>query len=170
MIEIVRTSELFSLKAQCFVNPANALGWMGGWLGKTFHSSGIAEAIHYETKGAVEKEAKRLCRKRWMRRGDLFVTSSSILPYESIIHVVTVQFPGWRSSKKVVERCLQQLVDYCETNQIKDCVITGIGTGVGGVNPEHVGELFHLYLEPSNTVFYVTDKNELFLRSIEGKL
>lgn len=170
MIKVVKNKGLFENKAQCFVNPANAIGWMGGWLGKTFRSSGIAEAIQYETKGTVEKEAKRHCRRKMVRRGDLFVTTASPLPYENIIHLVTVQFPGWRSSQKVVESCVKKLVCYCEENQVKDCVLTGIGTGVGGVNHEFVARLYLQYLQSSNTVFYVTDKDENFLKSIEKGL
>lgn len=40
--------------ADVIVNAANAWVYMGGWLGRYVLLPGVAESIHYETKGVVE--------------------------------------------------------------------------------------------------------------------
>ena len=41
------------------VNASNGIGFMGGIIGKHIKCEGVAESIHYETKGIVEKECKQ---------------------------------------------------------------------------------------------------------------
>lgn len=166
MIVIKKNEKSTSIQADYLVNPSNVLGWMGGWVGKAFRISGVPGAIQFESKGEVEKESKLICRQNRMERGDLFLTHPSNLPYKAILHVITVQYPGLPSSAKVVETCLQNLVSFCKDHRVNDVVITGIGTGVGRVDPKVVAKLFVEYLEPSDTVFYVTDKNVAFLDDI----
>lgn len=56
--------DITRVKADILVNESNGIGFMGGLIGKYIKTKGVAEAIHYATKGAVEKEAKRACKKK----------------------------------------------------------------------------------------------------------
>lgn len=167
MIQVIKDTELIEVQAEYIVNPANSIGWMGGVIARHFLSRGVAEYIHYHSKGLVEKESKRICFPKVKRTGDLFVTDAYGLPFKGVIHLVTVPFPGIFSSEKIIEKCLINLVSYCKDNEVQSVVLTGLGTGVGRVRVEKVASLMNKWLKSTDTKFIIADKNLHFLNLIE---
>ena len=160
---------LLEVEAEYIVNAENYIGWMGGILGRLFESNGVAETIHYHTKGKVERSSKRYCLTHRVKVGDNFITHADGLKFKGVIHVVTVWLPGFLSSKKTVEKAIKKLLQTCEEQKIKSVVLTGLGTGTGHVSYEKVAELYSKYLQDSSTVFIIADKNKIFIEKIKEK-
>lgn len=159
--------DILSIEADYIVNAANSVGWMGGILGRIFKSNGVAETIHYFTKGKVERTTQLYSLKNRVRVGDVFVTHAGNLSFKGIIHVVTVWFPGFLSSPKTVERGIKNLVKLCEEQNIETVVLTGLGTGTGMVSIDKVAHLYCKYLKNTKTTFIIADKNKLFIEKIK---
>lgn len=122
------------------VHAANAVGWMGGWVGKYVRMRGVAESLHYATKGRLEPVVKRECRRVQARPGDVVVTTSvPPLPEHCLVlHAVTMMRPGQRAEFKAVARCLVSLRHVVEEQEIRHMVMPLLGTGTGRLPREVV--------------------------------
>lgn len=143
------------VKGDLLVNAANGRGWMGGLLGRFVKLNGVAESIHYADL-SIEKTTKVLFRRNKARSGDVIHTSAGRLEYiNGILHAVTMNWPGQKSSLNTVERCLENIVAYCNENDIKTAVIPLLGTGTGRLEKNAVLALYKNKLDNSNTLFKV---------------
>lgn len=151
---------ILDVDAELLINASNGKGWMGGLLGKFVLLKGVAETIHYADSN-IEGLAKKEVAKRAIKLGDVFLTDSGKLPYSNgILHAVTMLKPGRLSNIKVVEKCVDNILNYCEENKIKTVAIPLLGTGTGRVNANEVLRLYENKLAASKTLFnVVTYKN-----------
>lgn len=145
-----------NIEADVIVNAANAKGYMGGTLGRFVLLKGVAESIHYNTKGEVEKEAKSILKKRKLSKGNVFVTSGGSLGVP-IIHAITVNKPGAKSDIGTVETCVRNLVNVIDELGCGRVAIPFLGTGIGKVNKYEVTYLYDKYLKNSSVIYLISD-------------
>lgn len=136
------------------VNAANALGPLG---------SGIAGAIRRAGGVSIQDEAFLKCSQVDYQPGDIYTTKAGTLPYKQVIHLVTMKNPGGETSLEIVEKCLKNLVAYCDVVNIKRIALPALGTGVGKLDLKEVANLFKKYLTDSDVEFYVVDIDPLFI-------
>ena len=164
--DIIRLSQIDAI-----VNPSNGVGFMGGIIGKFIKLSGIAESIQYKTKGTVEAESKKACKKNkfvprifcGLNKGDIFITSAGNLPYKYIIHAVTVKYPGFSSDYNTIEKLLPKIIDKCKQFNVKSVAIPLLGTGVGGLSEEIILKMMTDFFQNNNfdlNIFIVIYKNK----------
>lgn len=154
MIQRIK-GNVIEVEADLLVNAANSKGWMGGLLGRFIPMRGVAETIHY-TDPSIEKAAKKEARKQNVGCGDVFLTSSGSLGFPSgVLHAVTMEKPGQTSAIGVVERCLENIVRFCEEERVKTAAMPLLGTGTGKVNEGEVLRLYESKLEKSEVLFYI---------------
>lgn len=144
-------------KSDVIVNAANGIGFMGGIIGRLIPLPGVAEAIHYATKGKVEKEAKKNAKKVWWlprifcghRAGECYVTSAGGLSAYWIIHAVTMPYPGMTTSLETVKSLLTIIIREARMLGAMSISIPLLGTGTGGLDEK---EVLELYKETLNNV------------------
>ena len=131
------------------VNAANGKGWMGGFLGRYMKFRGVAESIHFASKGQIENEAKGFV--YWShpkpRPGDVYITGAGPLPAKCVIHAVTVDRPGSRSDIQVVAKCLENIVRLARQRHIRSLAIPLLGTGTGKLSKIEVWHLYETFFE-----------------------
>ncbi|MGX1901865.1 macro domain-containing protein [Thermolongibacillus altinsuensis] len=138
-------------------NAANGIGPMGG---------GVAAAIRRAGGKEIETEAIKVCKEQNPMPGDLYVTHAGTLPYEGIIHLVTMKEPAGTTSYDIVKTCLQNLVAYCQEHGIQKVVLPALGTGVGKLDKAKVAAIFKEVLEPVKDIeFIVVDIDQEFIQS-----
>ncbi|HDI3019250.1 TPA: macro domain-containing protein [Clostridium botulinum] len=143
-------SDITELKADIIVNASNGIGYMGGVTGKFIKFKGIAESIHYKTKGAVEREAKEVSkRNKYLPRylcgynaGEIFVTRAGNLYASYIIHAVTMKFPGMTTNIDVIKALLPKIMSKAHELKAKTLAIPLLGTGTGKVEKDKVLRLY----------------------------
>jgi O-acetyl-ADP-ribose deacetylase (regulator of RNase III) len=152
-------TKLTDVKYIC--NAANGKGPMG---------AGVAGAIARAGGEEIVKDAFRVCREKDPKEGDLYVTTAGTLPYDGILHLVTMKNPGGKTSYDIVRACLKSLVSYCKLNNIEKVALPALGTGVGGLSLSKVATIFSAELSPIEaTVFTVVDINEEFISFFASK-
>lgn len=137
-------------KADVIVNSANGIGFMGGIIGRWFRLPGVAEAIHYATKGKVEKEARKKAKKVWWLprilcghpAGECYVTSGGGLSAYWIIHAVTMPYPGMTTSTATVRSLLTAIIRESRMLGARSISMPLLGAGTGGLNEDEVLELY----------------------------
>ncbi|AYB41756.1 phosphatase (plasmid) [Brevibacillus laterosporus] len=138
--------DITQLEVDIIVNASNGIGFMGGYIGRYIKFSGVAESIHYETQGEVEKEAKRAARKKkWLPRylaghhaGEVFLTGAANLKASWIIHAVTMPYPGMKAKLDTIEHLLPQILILARRLKAKSIALPLLGTGIGGLAQEAV--------------------------------
>jgi len=125
------------------VNAANGIGWMGGILGRFIKLSGVAESIHYATKGNVEREVRR--QHRFSRPGDVFFTQGYGIGKIGIIHAVTMQLPGWWTKEKTVRTLLPKIMQLAKEKGAKSIAMPYLGCGTGHLKQERVNEIYNAF-------------------------
>lgn len=137
------------------VNAANGKGPMG---------SGVAGGIRRAGGKEIQDAAFLMCSKSDYQPGDIYVTHAGRLSYKNVIHLVTMKNPGGNTSYKIVEKCLRNLINYCEVANIKKIALPALGTGVGGLDIKKVAEIFKEILGPIEDIeFLVVDIDPLFI-------
>lgn len=144
--------DITKTKADIIVNASNGIGYMGGLTGIHTKLKGVAESIHFETKGVVEKEAKIACRKsnflpRYLcghKAGEIFVTGAGRLDSKFIIHAVTMRYPGMITNINVVKELLPKIISKTHELNGKTIEIPLLGTGTGRLSKDDV---LNLYIE-----------------------
>jgi O-acetyl-ADP-ribose deacetylase len=161
-------ANITEVEADVIVNAANAWGYMGGWWGRYILLPGVAESIHYETKGVVEAEARQLARKFKHRPGEVFITSSGGLPSRYVFHAVTMAWPGTWSRLSIIENCIQNIFRRAKALEVKSIAIPGLGTGTGRLSKQRVAKLFYEYFSPVQDVeILIVDKAGGFLEAMK---
>lgn len=157
MLEFIST-DIVQVDADILINPANAKGYMGGFIGKYIRMKGVAESIHY-IDSTIEKQAKQLCNSNQYNLGDTFHTAAGKLPFpKGIIHAITMRKPGQKSDITTVEKALKNIIAYNRLNKIESTAIPLLGCGTGRVPKHEVISLYKKYLEPEKTLYYVVEK------------
>jgi O-acetyl-ADP-ribose deacetylase (regulator of RNase III) len=138
-------------------NAANGIGPMGG---------GVAAAIRRAGGKEIETEAIKVCQEQNPMPGDLYVTNAGTLPFQGIIHLVTMKEPAGATSYDIVKTCLNHLVAYCQEHGIHKVALPALGTGVGRLNKAKVAAIFKEVLEPVKDIeFIVVDIDQEFIQS-----
>jgi O-acetyl-ADP-ribose deacetylase len=141
-------------------NAANGIGPMGG---------GVAAAIRKTGGKEIEAEAIKVCQEQNPMPGDLYVTHAGTLPFQGIIHLVTMKQPAGPTSYDVVQTCLHNLVVYCRKQGIDKVALPALGTGVGNLDKTKVAAIFKEVLEPVKDIeFIVVDIDEEFITLFAG--
>ncbi|AEH49569.1 macro domain-containing protein [Parageobacillus thermoglucosidasius] len=136
-------------------NAANGIGPMGG---------GVAAAIRKAGGREIEEEAIHVCQEQNPQPGDLYVTRAGTLPFQGIIHLVTMKEPAGATSYDIVQTCLNNLVAYCQKHGIDKVALPALGTGVGNLDKTKVAAIFKEVLEPVKDIeFIVVDIDEAFI-------
>lgn len=136
-------------------NAANGTGPMG---------AGVAGVIRRAGGKVIEKDAFRVCKLNDPQEGSLYLTVPGSLPFRGIIHLVTMKNPGGETSYDIVRSCLRSLVQFCRASGIGSVALPALGTGVGGLSPMLVAQIY--IQELANIVetdFLVVDINEEFI-------
>lgn len=140
-------------KCDVLVNASNGIGYMGGFLSRFIKFNGISESINYKTKGIIEKEAKKKCKRNKFipriiygyRPSDVFVTSGGGLNVKYIIHAVTMRYPGTYTNFKTIQKLLPKIIETSINLGAKSIAIPLLGTGVGHLKEETVLKLYKEY-------------------------
>lgn len=141
------SGDISIVKADAIVNAANAVGYMGGWLGKHVRLRGVAESLHYATRGAIEQEARTVARKNKPSPGDVYITSAHALRATWVLHAVTMRKPGSRSSIEVIELCVDNIINECLRLGVHSLALPLLGTGTGRVNKQSVIDVYRTKLQ-----------------------
>ena len=155
MIKVVH-GDITEAKTDIIVNAANGIGFMGGWIGKYMKLPGVAESIHFVTKGSVEREAKKKSKKVvWLSRiicghsaGEIYVTHAGSLSSKWIVHAVTMRYPGMKTTLHTVDTLLTKIVQEGRLLQARSVAIPLLGAGTGGLQAESVLDLYDRRLSP----------------------
>lgn len=134
----ITKGDITEANVDIIINASNGVGYMGGTLGKYIKLPGVAESIHYKSKGSIEKEAKLICKTDDYSEGDIFVTSSGNLPSKCILHAVTMKKPGSKSNIKTIETLLPRIIYKARELNAKSVAIPLLGTGTGGLSKKEI--------------------------------
>lgn len=135
---VIVKDDIACINADIIVNASNAIGYMGGIIGRFIKLNGVAQSIHYKTKGEVEKEAKKASKNRKYKPGDIFVTGAGDLKATYIIHAVTMSHPGTTTNIEVVKELLTKVLSKAYELKAKSIAIPLLGAGVGKVSKDEV--------------------------------
>lgn len=138
--------DICQVECDAIVNASNGIGYMGGKAGLRKRLPGVAESIHYITKGQVEEEAKAVTRSisaLGVAPGNVFVTSAPGLKCSHIIHAVTMRLPGTLSRMGTVVELLPKILEQARQLGAATIAIPLLGTGTGHLSQEKVLELYH---------------------------
>ncbi|MCE4051666.1 macro domain-containing protein [Bacillus sp. Au-Bac7] len=157
MIQFLET-DIVKVEADVIVNASNAIGYMGGFVGRWIKLKGVAESIHY-VDSSIEMAAKKTCRSREVKEGHVFLTEAGKLKCKYIFHAVTMENPGQNSSLEVVEKCIKQIISFAEDYHFTTIAVPYLGCGTGRVDKGKVRELYeyHFKNHPEIT-FLIVDK------------
>jgi O-acetyl-ADP-ribose deacetylase (regulator of RNase III) len=142
--------DIACIEADILVNAANGIGYMGGRRGIARKLKGVAEALHYATKGRVEKEAKVNCKKvKWLPRlfcghrvGEVYLTSAGGLKAGHVIHAVTMYLPGSKAYLGDIPRLLREILSLSRKLGARSVAIPLLGTGTGGLSKNSVMSIY----------------------------
>lgn len=162
MIEYVRSDtrevNILDVEAELLINASNSKGYMGGFIGRFIPLKGVAETIHYADH-TIEKQAKRKFKKAPVPCGGVLHTTAGKLPHaRGILHAITMEKAGQKSSLVIVRQCLISILDFCERDKVNTVAIPLLGTGTGRVDKYAVLKLYEELLQESETLFYVVIK------------
>lgn len=135
-------------------NSANGRGPLG---------AGVAGAIRRAGGLEIQNEAVSICASTNVQPGDVYITGAGKLPYTGVIHLCTMKEPGSQSNLKVVQKCLNSLIEFCNEEGVKLVALPALGTGIGGINKNQVAKLYVEMLKDSDIKFIVTDIDEDFI-------
>lgn len=134
---------------------ANGIGPMG---------AGVAGAIKRAGGVSIEQEAFLVCSKTNYQPGDIYITKAGMLPYKEIFHLVTMKYPGSKTSYDVVEKCLKNLINLMRFKNIKKIALPALGTGIGGLDIVKVAEMYKRILKPIEDLeFIIIDIDPVFI-------
>lgn len=149
--------DITEISADIVVNASNGIGYMGGIIGRLIKLKGVAESINYATRGIVEREAKKACKRNkhlprlfcGYKAGEVFVTGAGDLKAKYIIHAVTMPLPGMVTYIEVIKTLLLSIILKAYELKAKSIAIPILGAGTGGLEK---GEVLKVYEEFFNEV------------------
>ena len=163
-------NNILNIKTEYMVNASNGVGFMGGFLARYIKMHGLAEYLNFKTKGKIEKEAKKECRKNLKfpfrifnhsKAGDIFITNSYLDNCKFICHAVTMTYPGTKSSLEVIDNLCCEIADFCRAKQITSITIPLLGCGVGRLKEEDVLNIYRKrFVNCKTEIIIVINKEE----------
>lgn len=158
MLTFVKGKDIALSSADAIVNAANGIGYMGGQNGIHVRGKGVAESIHYISRGEVEKLSRAACKTKGLlgySPGSVFMTEAPNLNCKYVIHAVTMRFPGSKSKIKFIKKLLPKIIAIAEQNNIQTVAIPLLGTGTGRLSKKDVGTIYREFLIDSKIKFIV---------------
>ncbi|HET6204380.1 MAG TPA: macro domain-containing protein [Planctomycetota bacterium] len=126
-VEIV-LGDLRALPVEGVVNPANSQGVMGG---------GVAGALRRAGGGEIEREARA---RAPIAVGEAVATTAGRLAYRFVVHAPTMERPAMGTSVEKVALAARAALRCAEEAGLRSLGVPGLGTGVGGVDPDAAAE------------------------------
>ncbi len=142
----IEYGDICEAACDAIVNASNGIGFMGGKKGIKRRLAGVAESIHYLSRGQIELAAKKVCRAYsffGFGPGNVFVTPAFELECKYIIHAVTMRFPGTRSSLGTVKKLLPKILEQARNLGAKSIALPLLGAGTGHVCEKKLMALYH---------------------------
>ena len=167
MIQYIHNEDIAYADVNIIINASNGIGWMGGTEGIERKLKGVAESIHFASKGEVEKIAKKMCRKRnifGLKPTSIFVTGAPNLKASSIMHCVTMRYPGSKTNFKTVKILVDKICSIMDkttdfsiktNSNLFTVAIPFLGCGTGGVDKELVRKLYEEKFKDRPEMFYI---------------
>ncbi len=146
--------DITKLNIEAIVNPANSYITMGG---------GLAGAIRRAGGDVIRKEAQKHVP---VPIGKAVVTVGGNLPCRFVIHAPTMELPAQRTNIENVRKAVNAALACAEEHGIREIAISGLGTGVGGVD---YGEAAKTIIEAIKN-FKGTKLKRVVLIDIENKM
>lgn len=166
--DITRTS------GDALVNAANGMGTMGGGVAGAIRRAGgrvIQDEAIVQARILREEVAReRASNPRARVEGRVYVTGAGSLPFRHVFHAVTMLEPAGPTSYDIVAECLDSILAKTRELGYRTVVLPALGTGVGGLDPLRVAELYLAKLEPASETFRVVDIAEAFIRHLQEAL
>ena len=136
-------------------NAANGIGPMG---------AGVAKAIRDAGGISIQQEAFLVCSKSDYQPGDIYITKAGLLPYKEIFHLVTMKYPGGKTSYEVVEKCLLNLINIMRLKNVTKIALPALGTGIGRLDVVKVSEIYKNILgSVQDLEFIIVDIDPVFI-------
>jgi len=153
---------------RAIVNPANSMMIMGG---------GVAGAIRRA--GGEEIEAQAL-KHAPVPVGRAVATHAGKLRVDYVIHAPTMERPAMRTDLNRVRKAVNAALKVAENLKIESVAFPGMGTGIGGLDPESAAEAMideilaflkeSKHVKAVGLIAYTKDLYEAFLKAIKEKL
>lgn len=162
MLVHIAKADITDLAVDAIVNPANSLGIMGG---------GVAAALSRKGGPTIQKEAMSLAP---IAVGAAVVTNAGQLWAKRIIHAPTMEEPGTKIGVENVRRATRAAMLAAGRQGFEVIAIPGMGTGLGGVDPEDAARAMvdelraHKQAKPSTV--YLVDLDDEILFCLEDAL
>jgi O-acetyl-ADP-ribose deacetylase (regulator of RNase III) len=154
--------QIQDLKLDGIMNAANSIGPMG---------AGIAGAIRSHGGREIQSDAFLVCQKQNPKEGGAYSTISGSLQelgIKRIIHAVTMNQPGGKTSYDIIENAFKSAIQLAKDEGITRLGCTALGTGVGGLKPSIVGKIMSkIAREEVILNIYFIDFSKEFIDSIE---
>lgn len=130
MLQIVKNTDIFSLKTQVLVNPVNCVGVMGKGLARDFKQKFPANFDVYQ----------RFCQEKHLTPGGILVVETELdcnaeFPCLNYIFNVATKY-HWANESKIewIEKGVLNIKEKMLDLQIKTIAIPALGCGNGGLN------------------------------------
>ena len=179
MFKYIYDEDIAYSDVDLIINASNGIGWMGGKQGIKTKLKGVAESIHFASKGEVEKLAKSYCRKHnifGLKPTSTFITEAPNLKAKNIMHCVTMRYPGSKAKFKTIEFLINKMIAMLDIVNKQNTIINTIaipflGCGTGGIDKELVRKLYEEKFQdrPETFLIYEYSKTENNGQSILGK-
>lgn len=162
MVIHIAKSDITEMAVDAVVNPANTLGIMGGGVGAILSRKGGP---------SIQREAMSLAP---IAIGAAVVTAAGNLWAKHVIHAPTMEEPGMKVGVEDVRRATRAALIAAAHKGLDTIAMTGLGTGLGGVDPDDaaramVDEL-RAHRQPKPSTVYVVDLNDEVLAAMEEAL
>lgn len=162
MIVHLAQHDITSMAVDAIVCPANSMGIMGG---------GVAGALSRKGGPTIQREAMSLAP---IAIGAAVVTNPGKLWCKRVIHAPTVEEPGLKCSVENVRRAARAALLAAGHHQLATLAMTGIGTGLGGVDPcdaaRAMADELRAHRMPFPSTVWVVDTNEEVIQCVEEAL
>lgn len=103
---------------------------------------GVAGAIGYAGGPELRNAVRRICEAAGgYNEGDCYVSPSGDMEQQGILavyHAVTMRYPGSPTSVDIVDKAMRATLVKAILDGRKSIAFPGLGTGVGGLNPQTV--------------------------------
>ncbi len=137
VFDSVHHGDLFDLEVEAVVSPGNCFGYMD--------DDSIRDFFGYE----IEDKIQKLINKEGhLNVGDAFVAKTKHEVFKYVIVSPTVFLPGFPALRLAPYKCMTNILQIVEDNNIGSVSMTGLGSGFGGLHPQYViREMFRAYLD-----------------------
>ncbi|MHA1238337.1 MAG: macro domain-containing protein [Candidatus Odinarchaeia archaeon] len=131
----VYQGDIADINADAIVNPANSFLIMGG---------GVAGALRRKGGESIQKEANKFAP---VEIGKAVATTGGNLKARYIIHAPTMKEPAQRTTIENAIKALEAALKCADELDISSVAFPGLGTGVGGLDPDTVAKKMTLKIK-----------------------